>query len=121
MRLYAVETATLATRLNGSLLASVVEVELAAFVFAGLVPLSLVGVGYAQSLLAGRMETEPKAAQHEQPESKAEPAVASLIGFHCDVCDYVANSQQGLNAHQRAHKRVNGRSKIVGVTEKAKQ
>jgi hypothetical protein len=105
MRLYEVEVATLSARLSGSELATVIEVELAAFLFAGLVPLSLVGVGYAQSLLAGRMEDEPAKASKERIESKPEPAVVGLI---CETCGYTATTQQALNAHQRAHKRTNG-------------
>jgi len=110
MRLYQVEVATLSAKLAGSDLASVLEVELAAFLFAGLVPLSLVGVGYAQSLLAGRMDDEQKPSEPKLAKSEPEPVV---LGFYCEHCEYVATTQQALNAHKRKHavKAGNGRHK----------
>ena len=117
MRLYAVEVATLTAKLGGSSLATVIEIELAALVFAGLVPLSLVGVGYAQSLLAGKMDDEQKPVEEKQEISKPEP---EQIGFACSECDYVGTTYQGLNAHQRKHavkvgNNGNGRLKVEEV------
>jgi hypothetical protein len=114
MRLYSVEVATLTAKVNGSELAKVLEVEIAALLFAGLVPLSLVGVGYAQSLLAGRMGDEQKQSEPKPAQSKPEP---KIIGFVCETCGYSADTQQAINAHQRKHKRKNGHKLPAKVEE----
>lgn len=68
---------------------------------AGFIPLLLAFVGYAQALLAGKLDGEPA-------QSKPQPAKPRYI---CNDCGYVASTQQALNAHQRAHKPADNGSK----------
>jgi hypothetical protein len=103
MRLYSVEIAPLAAKLGGSVLANVLEIEIAALLFAGLVPLTLVGVGYAQSLLAGKMDDEQKENEPKTAKLAINEPEPVVVGFVCETCGYSAATQQALNAHQRKH------------------
>jgi len=63
---------------------------------AGFIPLLLAFVGWAQALLAGKLDEEPASAR-EQPQREPRP------GYACAVCHSAFGSQQALNAHQRVH------------------
>lgn len=102
---YRAETSPLASELGGSALAIVIEVELLAFAFAGFIPLLLAFIGYAQALLAGRIENEPAAGETEPAPA---PLVAKPAGYTCEHCGRVFGSQPALNAHKRVHIRSNG-------------
>ncbi len=90
-------------------------------VAAGFIPLLLAFIGYAQSLLAGKLEEEPVQAHAREPvaiASEPEPdpiavervtehaAVAEL--FPCSHCLEVYQTQNALNGHMRKHARSNG-------------
>jgi hypothetical protein len=111
-RVYLIETAPLAAKLHGTELASVIEIELLAFAFAGFVPLMLAGIGALQALIAGRIENEPTA---EQAPAETEP-IEQPVSFPCPHCSEVFPSQQAVNGHQRAH-RTNGHKQPMGVLE----
>ena len=66
---------------------------------AGFIPLMLAFIGWAQALLAGRIETEPVASQR----SDVEPASSPIEPYVCATCERTFRSQAGLNAHQRVH------------------
>ena len=65
-------------------------------VAAGFIPLLLAFVGYAQSLLAGKLDDEPSRAS-EKPAEQQRPSYA------CQLCSRSFGSQQALNGHMRAH------------------
>ena len=104
---YLAEADPLAARLGGPDIASVIEIELLAFAFAGFIPLLLAGIGVLQALIAGRIEEEPA-----ESESKAEsPAVELSEPFQCEVCGRAFASQAALNGHGGAHRnKTNGHS-----------
>lgn len=79
-------------------------------VMAAFVPISLVGIGYVQALLAGRIEKE---SDEEAKEGQAEPTVELVDPFACPHCSRSFASQSALNAHSRVHKqnRSNGHRK----------
>lgn len=85
---------------------------------AGFIPLLLSAIGYAQALLAGRIESEAgqsKAAQEpardaqEQPQAMREVAQSVALSEHgnghkpltCDWCGREFASRQGVSAHLR--------------------
>jgi len=104
-RVYLVEQAPLAAKLGGSEIATVIEIELLAFAFAGFVPLMLAGIGALQALIAGRIEEK---AGESKPEATVEPAPPALP-FQCPHCERAFASQQALNAHSgRCKARSNG-------------
>jgi hypothetical protein len=65
-------------------------------VAAGFIPLLLAFVGYAQSLLAGKLDDEPSRAS-DKPAAQPQPSYA------CQLCSRAFGSQQALNGHMRAH------------------
>jgi len=67
---------------------------------AGFIPLLLAFVGWAQALLAGKLDVAPAAARTESA-----PAAAQRRAFACPAadCDRVFGSQPALNAHMRVH------------------
>jgi hypothetical protein len=89
------------------LLPAIRELEGAAAVWlaplvAGFVPVALAGAGYVQALLAGKIEKEPAASKVQ---AEAEPTVSLALPFRCETCGAEFATQQGVNGHQRAHKR----------------
>jgi len=69
---------------------------------AGFIPLLLAFVGWAQALLAGKLDVPAKAT--EMPKSATfEPAPLAEPCYACALCSYTGSTQQALNAHQRAH------------------
>lgn len=88
---------------------------------AGFIPLLLSFVGYAQSLLVGRIAQEPlpqriavaqpslelaePSFEPEQP--PLEPSEPAAALFRCKKCDFERPTQEAINAHQKAH-RANG-------------
>ena len=69
-------------------------------VAAGFIPLLLAFVGYAQSLLAGKLS-------EEWEEHRRKAAEEPILAYECALCDRAFGTQQALNGHMRAHK--NGR------------
>ena len=70
---------------------------------AGFIPLLLAFIGYAQSLLAGKLDekpVEPAKAKTDQLEMTSKPAKQ----FGCPLCIRTFGSQAALNAHMRVHK-----------------
>jgi hypothetical protein len=65
-------------------------------VAAGFIPLLLAFVGYAQSLLAGKLDDE-------QGRANEKPAAEQEVSYGCALCSRAFGSQQALNAHKRAH------------------
>jgi len=68
---------------------------------AGFIPLMLAFIGYAQSLLAGKLDEASVERSQSQQHSEPEPAQVSYV---CD-CGRSFATQQALNAHSRTHKR----------------
>jgi amino acid transporter len=60
---------------------------------AAFTPVALIGIGYAQSLLAGRIEKETETQDKPQPAAKAANA--------CDYCGAEFAKPQGVSAHLR--------------------
>ena len=65
-------------------------------VAAGFIPLLLAFVGYAQSLLAGKLDDE-------QTRASEKPAAEREVSYACALCSRSFGSQQALNAHKRVH------------------
>jgi len=87
---------------------------------AGFIPLLLAFIGYAQSLLAGKLDGKPAKAEETRQERQEKPAQQ----FDCPLCVCSFGSQQALNAHMRRHKREqasngNGKSQLerIAATE----
>jgi len=71
---------------------------------AGFIPLMLAFIGYAQSLLAGKLDEAPV----ERKQSAPEPARARFVCDGAD-CNRSFATQNALNAHRgKMHKRNNG-------------
>ena len=88
---------------------------------ASFAPVTILWLGIAGAIRDARSEAEPKREQSETSEHKpaaSEPAPLTL-GFHCERCEFVAETQNGLNAHKRVHavKAGNGRHKQPIRTE----
>lgn len=66
---------------------------------AGFIPLLLAFVGWAQALLAGKLDEVPAVGAASATRPAPEPAPA----YVCEQCGNVYGSQQALNAHGRAH------------------
>jgi len=89
---------------------------------ASFAPAGILLLGVARALRDANIKTEAK---QQESETKREAIAISeppplVVGFHCDYCDYVADTQNGLNAHQRKHavkvgNNGNGRLKIEEV------
>jgi len=75
---------------------------------AGFIPLLLAFVGYAQSLLAGKLDAEPIASKEIIPEPLPQPAEP----FTCGDCARSFATQQALNAHSRVHSGSNGKHPV---------
>ena len=72
------------------------------------------GINVAQAVVEGKFEKQPASTSEPKAESaQAEPVIKLALPFHCEHCPAEFATQQGLNAHQRGHKRVrsNGHSK----------
>lgn len=65
---------------------------------ASFAPITILWLGIAGAIRDARIEAEPK----REKQARSEPAPLA-IGFHCEHCDYVAETQNGLNAHKRKH------------------
>jgi hypothetical protein len=65
---------------------------------AGFIPLLLAFVGYAQSLLAGKLDT-PKPNQERTETHRNTTDVHRADVFTCPVCGRLFGSQNGLNSH----------------------
>ena len=76
---------------------------------AGFIPLMLAFIGYAQSLLAGKLDIV--VVEQEPKRARAEPEP-----YHCDECARGFATQQALNAHSRVHSRSNGKAPIMVPT-----
>jgi hypothetical protein len=92
-------------------------------IVAGFIPLLLAFVGWAQALLAGKLDVPAKVAQErivsdvQQPPAEPEPEPIDLDWLHfvqnpevpadepypCPHCDKTFATQQAVNAHQRSH------------------
>jgi len=70
------------------------EWRIVSAIAAGFIPLLLAFIGYAQSLLAGRVAAEQR---ETAPKPQPEP-------FTCEVCGWIGKGQASLNAHKRVHK-----------------
>jgi len=112
-RIYAVETDPLLGKAELGLapIYALLELELTAAISSGFIPALLVGVGYVQSLLAGRIETEPAS-------SEVKPTVSEPEPFACPHCAATFSSQAGLNAHQRVHTSNNGKHPVESEPER---
>lgn len=84
---------------------------------AGFIPLLLAFIGYAQSLLAGKLEEEPDKAEGKPAERRQKLEVLPVLAYQCEHCPQSFATQQALNAHCRIHRRSNGR----GAYEKENQ
>ena len=78
-------------------------------VAAGFIPLLLAFVGYAQSLLAGKLGEE---------QGKAKEKLAE-VRYGCGVCERTFGSQQALNGHMKAHRNGGGNGKAAVVRNQA--
>ncbi len=89
-------------------------------VAAGFIPLLLAFIGYAQSLLAGKLDEEPARARTSARVSQmiAEPEPA--LPYACQHCKRAFATMQALNAHQRSHK-TNGSQPEPILEERAVQ
>lgn len=72
---------------------------------AAFIPAALVVVGFIQSLLAGRIEKERTVSEPQAKPERIEPAFEPALSFACPHCAATFDTQAGLNAHQRVHKR----------------
>jgi hypothetical protein len=94
-------------------------------VAAGFIPLLLAFIGYAQSLLAGKLEEEPAQVRVREPvatvsESEPEPVAVEQItepvavaeSFPCPHCPETYLTQNALNGHMRKHARSNGHEPV---------
>lgn len=91
---------------------------------AGFIPLLLAFIGYAQSLLAGKLGDEPgKSTKAIVPakELAIERVVEVELSYQCSLCDRSFGSYQALNGHMRAHSdRNNGReAMLMNATKEA--
>lgn len=71
-----------------------------ATVSAGFIPLMLGFIGYAQGLSDIRIEQSEDKPAESTAASLSEPTAR----YVCETCGHSVNSQNALNAHQRAHK-----------------
>jgi hypothetical protein len=105
-------------------------------VAAGFIPLLLAFIGYAQSLLAGKLEEEPAQVRVREPvvianepepepiattsEPEPEPVAVEQItepvavaeSFSCLHCSETYLTQNALNGHMRKHARSNGHEPV---------
>lgn len=67
---------------------------------AAFTPVALIGIGYAQSLLAGRIEKTTETQEEPQPAESA-PTPAIVSEHACDYCGATFGTPQGVSAHLR--------------------
>lgn len=73
-------------------------------VMAAFTPVALIGIGYAQALLAGRIEKEKEARDETQPTTQPAQAAAHKGNGRAHICPHCEKSfakPQGVSAHLR--------------------
>ena len=70
----------------------------AQWVTASFAPVVIGLLGVARAFRDANSETKPKRGQ----QTESEP-VPLAIGFYCEQCEYISETQNGLNAHKRKH------------------
>lgn len=73
---------------------------------AGFIPLLLAFIGYAQALLAGKLDVISLEQKPKQERADPKP-------YHCEKCPLSFATQNGLNGHQRIHSRDNGKESVT--------
>lgn len=83
---------------------------------ASFAPVFILVMGVARALRDANIKAEPEPATAEISEPPQ-----PTIGFHCEHCDYIADTQNGLNAHKRKHAVKAGNGNGHKLPEKARE
>jgi hypothetical protein len=106
---YQAETSTITASFGAPVWAQTLELEVLALLFAGFAPALLAAIGYAQSLLHGRIDEEPASSGKPIVKAEPEPLECPVCGATCGISGRPFLTENQLKGHMKAHAGDNGR------------